>query len=54
MGDKVYPWAWQFCDRNNEYLATVQKFLRKDSDWVAPLPEWPEIDEIQSKAATQA
>lgn len=45
--NKVYPQAWQFCDKDSEYLPIVQKYFHKGSDWVAPSPKWPDIDEIQ-------
>lgn len=45
--NKVYPTAWQFCDKDNKYLPMVQKHYHKTSDWVAPLPEWPDIDRLK-------
>lgn len=45
--NKVYPTAFQFCSKDNEYLSVVQKYFRKDSDWVAPSPDWPDIDQLR-------
>lgn len=43
-GNKVYPLAFQFCEKGNEYLPVVQRFLGKGDDWVAEEPGWPDID----------